>query len=228
MVSKEEILMTKHAQDEANEDGISRVEIAEAISRGPRVPESNHFITVYRHFTVVYERLPDKRYKIITVHIGRPLHWKGKYVGVYNKFPTGENSEHAQKPHVSESCNNLMPPVYSRVVFDKMKCTACNNGTYKKSKVKYDFIGQHIGVFEALVCTNCKETIFESDASDKIEAEVKRRGLWGLRARSKISKVGNALDVRIPKALAEFLELKKRKEVVLEPIDKNRLQIIVN
>lgn len=78
MVIKEDLIMTKHAQDEANDDGISRIEIAEAISRGPRVPEGNHFITIYRHFTVVYEKMEDKRFKIITVHLGRPRGWKGK------------------------------------------------------------------------------------------------------------------------------------------------------
>lgn len=70
--------MTKHAQDEANDDGISRIEIAEAISRGPRMAEGNHFVTVYRDFTVAYEKLFDGRYKIITVHLGRPTGWKGK------------------------------------------------------------------------------------------------------------------------------------------------------
>lgn len=75
MVSKEDLLMTQHAQDEANDDGISRVEIAEAISRGPRILEGNHYITIYRHFTVVYEKLPDERFKIITVHLGRPKGW---------------------------------------------------------------------------------------------------------------------------------------------------------
>lgn len=78
MVAKEDLLMTKHAQDEANDDGISRTEIAEAIARGPKVPENGHFITTYRDFTVVYERLEDNRYKIITVHLGRPKNWKGK------------------------------------------------------------------------------------------------------------------------------------------------------
>ena len=90
-----------------------------------------------------------------------------------------------------------------------MKCTNCNKGAYEKKKVPYLFLGERIGVFDALVCNACNETLFESDASDKIEAEVKRRGLWGLRARTKVSKVGNALDVRIPKALADFLSLKK-------------------
>ena len=84
-----------------------------------------------------------------------------------------------------------------------------------------------MGIFDALVCHHCGETLFESAASDKIEAEVKRRGLWGLRARTKVSEVGNALDVRIPKTLAQFLSLKKGQEVILEPIDKNKLQIVV-
>ena len=108
-----------------------------------------------------------------------------------------------------------------------MKCTACNKGDYEKKKVPYQFLGQKIGVFDALVCNKCEETLFESTASDKIEAEVKRKGLWGLRARSKIAKVGNALDVRIPKSVAEFLSLKKGQEIIIEPVDKTRLQIVV-
>jgi len=75
MVTKEELVMTQHAQSEALDDGISRIEIAEAISRGPRVQEGNHFVTVYRYFTVVYEKLSDGRFKIITVHLGRPRGW---------------------------------------------------------------------------------------------------------------------------------------------------------
>jgi hypothetical protein len=78
MVVNEDILMTKHAQDEANDDGISRTEIAEAINRGPKFVEGNHFVTIYRDFTVVYERLSEGKYKIITVHLGRPKKWKGK------------------------------------------------------------------------------------------------------------------------------------------------------
>ncbi|MBI2668439.1 hypothetical protein HYX14_01220 [Candidatus Woesearchaeota archaeon] len=107
------------------------------------------------------------------------------------------------------------------------RCTNCGKGTYKKKKSPYNFLGEEIGVFDALVCTHCQETLFESAVSDQIEAEVKRRGLWGLRARTNVAKVGNALDVRIPKSLAEFLSLKQGQEVILEPLDKNRLQVIV-
>ena len=107
------------------------------------------------------------------------------------------------------------------------KCTRCNRGSYRRKKIEYAFLGEDIGMFQALVCSHCGETLFESAASQKIEAEVKRRGLWGLRARSKVSEVGNALDVRIPKALARFLSLEKGQEVILEPLDRNRLQIII-
>ena len=108
-----------------------------------------------------------------------------------------------------------------------MNCTACNMGKYQQKKVPYLFLGQNLGNFKALVCNHCGETLFESAASDMIETEVKRRGLWVLRARSKEAEVGNGLDVRIPKNLAQFLSLKKGQEIILEPIDKNRLQVII-
>lgn len=106
-----------------------------------------------------------------------------------------------------------------------MKCTECKACKYETKKVPYIFLGENIGSFDALVCNNCDETLFESDASDKIEA--KRRGLWGLRVRSKVSKVGNALDVRISKTIADFLALKKSQEVIIEPIDRTKLQIVI-
>ena len=109
-----------------------------------------------------------------------------------------------------------------------MRCTVCNMGNYQKKRVPYLFLGEKIGNFDALVCNHCGETLFESAASDKIEIEVKKRGLWGLRARSKVAEVGNALDIRIPKSLARFLSLEKGKEVILEPVDRNKLQIIVD
>ncbi len=108
-----------------------------------------------------------------------------------------------------------------------MKCTHCNMGEYQKKKVPYTFLGEHIGTFEGLICTHCGETLFESASSDLIEKKVREKGLWGLRARSKISEVGNGLDVRIPKPLAQFLSLKKGKEIIIEPIDRNQLKIII-
>ena len=78
MVSKEDLVMTKHAQDEANDDGISRTEIAEAITQGPRFKEGDHFITIYRDFCVIFEPLEESRFKVITVHWGKPKNWRSK------------------------------------------------------------------------------------------------------------------------------------------------------
>ncbi len=108
-----------------------------------------------------------------------------------------------------------------------MRCTNGTRGNCQKKNVPYGFLGESRGTFEGLVCNLCGETLCESAVSDSIESEVKRRGLWGLWARTKIAEVGNALDVRIPKSVAQFLSLQKGQEIIVEPIDRNTLQIIV-
>ncbi len=75
MVKKEDIVMSDHALKEAQEDGISENEAAEAITRGPKVRQNGHFITTYKYFTVVYKEQYGK-YKIITIHAGYPRKWK--------------------------------------------------------------------------------------------------------------------------------------------------------
>ena len=46
-------------------------------------------------------------------------------------------------------------------------------------------------------------------------------------SKAQIGTAGNALDVRLPKQLVEFLSLKKGQEVVIEPVDKKRFQVII-
>ena len=78
MVKKEDVIFSNHGSFEADADGISLSEIAEAISRGKRVRQNGHFITSYKYYTVVYVQLSDGRYKIITVHAGYPKKWRNK------------------------------------------------------------------------------------------------------------------------------------------------------
>jgi hypothetical protein len=78
MVRKENITFSDHASFEADADGISLAEIADAISRGKRVRQNGHFITIYKYFTVIYVYLSDGRYKVITVHSGYPRKWRNK------------------------------------------------------------------------------------------------------------------------------------------------------
>lgn len=105
------------------------------------------------------------------------------------------------------------------------KCDECSKGTLHKMKVDYMLLGQNLGKFDALVCDVCEETIFEGEELDLIEKRAREKGLWGIAAKTRIGTSGNALDVKFPKAIAEFMKLKKGQEVLIEPIDQNRVQI---
>ncbi len=108
-----------------------------------------------------------------------------------------------------------------------MECPTCEKSKMQKKQVEYNLFGVSLGYFEALVCKSCNETIFESDASEKIEQKSKELGLFGLARRSKIGTSGTSLDVKIPKRITEFLQLKKGQEIIIEPSAKNKMQITI-
>jgi hypothetical protein len=108
-----------------------------------------------------------------------------------------------------------------------MKCIECEKGRMKSEKVEYKQFGVSLGKFDALVCGRCSETIFEGKVSEEIEKKAKELGVFGLARRSKIGTSGNSLDVKIPKRITEFLQLKKGQEIIIEPSDKNKMQIII-
>ena len=107
------------------------------------------------------------------------------------------------------------------------KCDKCGKGILRRKNVEYNLLWTSLGTFEALVCDGCGETIFDGNSFEIIEKEAKKKGLWGLSAKTRIGTAGNALDVRLPKQIAEFLKLKKGQEVVIEPLDKKRFQVII-
>jgi len=104
-----------------------------------------------------------------------------------------------------------------------MKCDECNGKIIKK-KVPYSIYGVKLGDFPAETCTKCGEILFTEETSRKMTQIAKKRGLWGLEAKTKIGKVGDALDVRFPKRIVDFLNLKKGKEVWIHP-EKNKIII---
>lgn len=108
-----------------------------------------------------------------------------------------------------------------------MRCYECNKGELKKRLVPFTQYGIEIGKYEAEVCTKCNEIFFSSDSAEKIEKALKSRGLFGLGAKTRIGTSGTALDVKIPKALTEFLEIHKGQEVFIEPISKNQFQVSI-
>ena len=107
------------------------------------------------------------------------------------------------------------------------KCDTCEKGTLREQKVEYSLLGQNLGKFDALVCDYCKETVFLGEAFALIEKKAKERGIWGIAAKTRVGTSGNALDVKIPKQMVEFLGLKKGQEVLIEPIDGKRFQVAI-
>ena len=94
-------------------------------------------------------------------------------------------------------------------------------------QVEFIQLGISLGKFDALVCPLCQETLFEGSVSKEIEKKAKEKGIWGLSRRSRIGTSGSSLDVKVPKPVAEFLNLKKGQEIIIEPTDKNKIEITI-
>ena len=109
----------------------------------------------------------------------------------------------------------------------KEKCYLCEKGTITRKKVDYELHGIHIGRFEAEVCDSCKEEFYDEAVSKKITAIVKKKGLFGLAAKTKIGQSGSTLDIRLPKRITQFLNLKKGTEVEIFPEGKNKLVVTI-
>lgn len=105
-----------------------------------------------------------------------------------------------------------------------MKCVFCKAETARKV-VEYKEFGVSLGKFEADVCPKCNEFFFDSGTVSKIQVKSKKLGLFGLSKRTKVAEVGNSIAIRIPKEIAKFVGLKKGKEVLIMPKEKNLLSI---
>ncbi len=105
-------------------------------------------------------------------------------------------------------------------------CEECG-GRIVRKKVEFRMYGELIGLFPAEVCTKCGEKLFDEKASDQIDAEVKKRGLWGLGVNAKLIKVGSSMAVVINQKLARFLDLKPGSDVHVHPESRHRIAIEV-
>ncbi len=105
------------------------------------------------------------------------------------------------------------------------KCYICGKGDLVKKKAEVKPYGISIGKFDAEICPVCSETFFNERVSDMIDETAKKRGLWGLESRTKIGRVGNSIDVKINKKIAEFAGFKKGEEVRVYPEGKNKIII---
>ena len=106
----------------------------------------------------------------------------------------------------------------------KMKCPVCGKGELKKGKIKEEMFGVYLGEFPAEICNKCNESFTDEKTTRLIEDAAKKKGIWGLGKKTKITKTGNSLAVRIPQEIAKFLNLKDGKEAYIHP-EGNRLVI---
>lgn len=106
----------------------------------------------------------------------------------------------------------------------KMKCPICEKGDLKKGKIHETMFGVYLGEFQAEICTKCNESFTDEKTTRVIEEVAKKRGIWGLGKKTKITKTGNSLAVRIPKEIANFLKLKNGEGVYIHP-EKSKIVI---
>jgi hypothetical protein len=98
-----------------------------------------------------------------------------------------------------------------------MKCPSCEKGNLKNGLTREYMFGVFLGEFLAEVCVRCAESFTDEATTKKIEQAARKKGVWGLGADTKITKTGNSLAVRIPKKLADYLNLKPKDSVYIHP-----------
>lgn len=106
-----------------------------------------------------------------------------------------------------------------------MKCPLCEEGTVKEQEVEYKVYGINLGKFPAFVCLKCKEEWFDEATSEKIQKLQKKKGVFGLSKKSKISYSGNSLIVRIPELIVKYMNLHKEDEIIVHPEGRNKITV---
>lgn len=105
-----------------------------------------------------------------------------------------------------------------------MKCVLCGHRT-KRQRVEVVDLGHAVGAFRADVCAQCGERYYSEETMRAIQAKERELGLFGLETTTEIAQYGNSLAIRIKKAVAEFLNLRKGQKVLVHPVDSKRIQI---
>ena len=105
-----------------------------------------------------------------------------------------------------------------------MKCPVCDKGDLKKGKIKETMFGIYLGDFPAEICSKCNESFTDEKTTRAIEEAAKKKGVWGLGKKTKITRTGNSLAVRIPKEIVNFLKIKEGKEAYIHP-EKDKIVI---
>ena len=98
-----------------------------------------------------------------------------------------------------------------------MNCPTCNKGTLKRVREPHMLHGVNLGTFAGEKCSFCGELLTSGTVMLQIEKAAKAKGVWGLGRKTKITRSGNSLAIRIPKELVDYLKLKEGKDAYIHP-----------
>ena len=68
MITEEDIIITRHAQEKMHIEGLGVDQVIEALERGSKYQQTDGFLAVYSYYSVAYKKLGTK-YLIKTVFI---------------------------------------------------------------------------------------------------------------------------------------------------------------
>ena len=68
MITEENLIVTKHAQEKMHVEGIAVQQVIEALERGSKYQQTDGFLAVYSYYSIAFKRLGTK-YLIKTVFI---------------------------------------------------------------------------------------------------------------------------------------------------------------
>ncbi len=105
-----------------------------------------------------------------------------------------------------------------------VRCPICGIGSLRRGKIKESMFGVDLGEFPAELCSCCGESFTDPETTRKIEEAAKRKGVWGLGVNSRIIRSGNSLAVRIPKKIADYMNLREGDDAFIHP--ENRKLVI--
>jgi len=101
-------------------------------------------------------------------------------------------------------------------------CEECG-GRVIRRKVRFSLYGETVGLYPAEVCSRCGEEVFSEETAMDINAEAKRKGLWGLEAKARVTRVGTSVAVVINKRLVKFLGLRLGDDLYIRPESRHRI-----
>ncbi len=68
-----------------------------------------------------------------------------------------------------------------------LTCPMCEEGTLTEGKIRENMFGVYLGEFPAEICNKCGESFTDDKTTNAIQESAKRKGIWGLGRKTKIS-----------------------------------------